>query len=139
MIKKILIAAGLIEIAVGLLHFAMPFYAYNSKGFSLLLPNELDFVTTAIFSIGILLTVFGSVTILLAWKMASILMIAYYYVVIKTILWAGRVVLELWYPIQLSLFHVEPFTLIVLPGLIIELLLFMGAAFLIKNVMMARV
>ncbi len=134
MIRKILIAAGIVEISVGLLHFAMPFYAYQSKGLSLLPPNELDFVTLLIFSIGILLTAFGSVTILLARKLASILNIVYYYAVIKTILWAGRVILELLYPVQLSLFHVEPFTLVVLPGLVVELLLFMSSAVLIRKI-----
>jgi hypothetical protein len=65
-IRNILIAAGIIEIAVGLLHFAMPYFAYQSKGFTLLQSAELDFVTLCIFAIGILLIAFGTITIFLA-------------------------------------------------------------------------
>ena len=136
--KQILLAAGIIEIAVGLLHFSMPYFAYQTKGFSLLQPNEINFVTLVIFAVGILLVAFGSITILFSRKLESMIEMLYYYVVIKTILWIGRVVLELLYPINLSMFYVEPFTLVVLPGLIIELLLFIVSIVLIKKVMIAK-
>ncbi|MDQ6984185.1 MAG: hypothetical protein Q9M44_05675 [Ghiorsea sp.] len=136
--KQILLAAGIIEIAVGLLHFAMPFFVYQTKGFSLLQPNEINFVTLVIFAVGILLVAFGSLTILFSSKLESMIEVLYYYVVIKTILWVGRVGLELLYPINLSMFYVEPFTLIVLPGLIIELILFAVSIVLIKKVWVAQ-
>ncbi|VAW48325.1 hypothetical protein MNBD_GAMMA03-2072 [hydrothermal vent metagenome] len=136
--KQILLAAGIIEIAVGLLHFAMPSFAYQTKGFSLLQPNEINFVTLVIFAVGILLVAFGSITILFSRKVESMIEVLYYYVVIKTILWVGRVVLELLYPVNLSMFYVEPFTLVVLPGLIIELLLFVVSVVLIKKIMVAK-
>ncbi len=136
--KQILLAAGIIEIAVGLLHFAMPYFAYQTKGFSLLQPNETNFVTLVIFAVGILLVAFGSITILFSRKVESMIEVLYYYVVIKTILWIGRVALELLYPVNLSMFYVEPFTLVVLPGLIIELLLFVVSVVLIKKVMVAK-
>jgi len=136
--KKILLAAGIIEIAVGLLHFAMPYFAYQAKGFSLLQPNEINFVTLVIFAVGILLVAFGSITMLFSRNVESMIEVLYYYVVIKTILWIGRVALELLYPVNLSMFYVEPFTLVVLPGLIIELLLFVVSVVLIKKVMVAK-
>ena len=136
--KQILLVAGIIEIAVGLLHFAMPFFAYQAKGFSLLEPNEINFVTLVVFAVGILLVAFGAITILFSRKLESMVEVLYYYVVIKTILWAGRVILELIYPVNLSMFYVEPFTLAVLPGLIVELLLFVVSVVLIRKIMVAK-
>ncbi|MCU7921030.1 MAG: hypothetical protein KZQ95_22125 [Candidatus Thiodiazotropha sp. (ex Epidulcina cf. delphinae)] len=136
--KQILLAAGIIEVAVGLLHFAMPSFAYQAKGFSLLQPDEISFVTLVIFAVGILLVAFGSLTIIFSRKVESIIEVLYYYVVIKTILWVGRVVLELLYPVNLSMFYVERFTLVVLPGLVIELLLFIVSVVLVKKIMDAK-
>ena len=136
--KQILLAAGIIEIAVGLLHFAMPYFAYQTEGFSLLQSSEINFVTLVIFAVGILLVAFGSITILFSRKVESMIEVLYCYVVIKSILWVGRVVLELLYPVNLSMFYIEPFTLVVLPGLIIELLLFVVSVVLIKKVMVAK-
>ncbi|MCU7934547.1 MAG: hypothetical protein KZQ99_06660 [Candidatus Thiodiazotropha sp. (ex Dulcina madagascariensis)] len=136
--KQILLVAGIIEIAVGLLHFAMPSFAYQAKGFSLLEPNEINFVTLVVFAVGILLVAFGAITILFSRKLESMVEVLYYYVVIKTILWAGRVILELIYPVNLSMFYVEPFTLVVLPGLIIELLLFVVSVVLIRKIVVAK-
>ncbi|WP_428739060.1 hypothetical protein [Sulfurimonas sp.] len=133
--KKILLVAGIIEIVVGLLHFAMPSFAYQSKGFSLLQPDEISFVTLVIFAVGILLVAFGSLTMLLSQKVKSTIEVLYYYVLIQTVLWIGRVVLELLYPVNLRMFYIEPFTLVVLPGLIIELSLFIV---LVKKIMLTK-
>jgi len=131
--KKILLVAGIIEIAVGLLHFVMPFFAYQAKGFSLLDTNEINFVTLVVFAVGILLVAFGAITILFSRNLESTIEVLYYYIVIKTVLWTGRVVLELIYPVNLNMFYIEPFTLVVLPGLIIELLLFAVSFVLIRK------
>ncbi len=138
MTKQTLLVAGIVEVVVGLLHFVMPFFAYQSKGFSLLQPNEINFVTLVIFAVGIFLVAFGGLTILFSRMMESMIEVLYYYVVIKTVLWAGRLVLELLYPVNLSMFYVDPFTLVVLPGVIIETLTFAVSVFLIKKIMTAK-
>ncbi len=122
--KLLLLVAGIIEIAVGLLHFAMPTFVYTSAGFSSLTHVESNFVTLVIYAVGILLIAFGTVTILFSRHLERHLNLALYYVIIKTFLWSGRVILELLYPIKLNMFYIDPFAVIVLPGLIIELLLF---------------
>ncbi len=134
LLKQILYVAGAIEIAVGLLHFAMPEFAYRAKGFSLLQQSEIDFVTLVIFSVGILLIAFGSLTMLFAKKIESTVELLYYYLMIKTVLWTARVVLELLYPVNLRMFNVEPFTTVVLPGLVVELLLFVISLMLARRI-----
>jgi|APSaa5957512622_1039677.scaffolds.fasta_scaffold42262_1 hypothetical protein len=136
--EQILLTAGVIEIAAGLLHFAMPSIAYQSKGFSLLHPDEINFVTLVVFAVGILLVAFGSLTIFFSKKVETAAEIVYTYVVIKTVLWIGRVVLEILYPVNLNMFNIEPFTLVVLPGIIIEMLLFVVSVVLMKKVMVAK-
>jgi hypothetical protein len=85
------------------------------------------------YAVGILLIAFGAITILLSSKINEIKEILYYYLIIKIILWVARVFLEVLYPLGLDMFYVEPFTLIVLPGLIVELFLFIIAAILLKK------
>ena len=65
LIKKLMMLAGWIEIIVGLLHFAMPYFVIQSLGFSQLSETEMDFVALVISAVGILLIAFGSATLLL--------------------------------------------------------------------------
>ena len=132
-IKQILLLAGGIEIFIGLLHFIMPYYIYIIENFRILQKIELDFIILLILAVGILLFAFGLVTIFLAKKATLILDILYYYVIIKIFLWTSRVCLEFIYPVKLSMFYIEPFTIIVLPGLILELILFFIAMVLIRK------
>ena len=123
-LSGVLLIAGIIEFAVGLLHFAMPAFAYRSKGFSLLRADEINFVTLLIFAVGILLMAFGWLTIFLSRKVEPLIEFIHIYVLIKIVLWSGRVFLEILYPVNLNMFYVEPFTVVVLPGLIVEWFLF---------------
>lgn len=132
-IKNILVVAGIVEILVGLLHFGMPYFLYQSSGFEQLNQIESDYVLLVTYAVGILLIAFGATTILLSSKIDEIKEIVYYYLIIKIILWIARVSLEVIYPVGLDMFYIEPFTLIVLPGLVVELLLFVISAILLKK------
>jgi len=132
-IKTILLVAGIIEILVGLLHFGMPPFLYQSTGFEQLNKIESDYLLLVTYAVGILLIAFGAVSILLSLKIDQLREIIYYYLIIKIILWTARVILEIIYPVSLEMFYIEPFTAIVLPGLIIELCLFLLCAILIKK------
>jgi len=134
-IKSLLIVAGIVEILVGLLHFAMPYFIYQSNGFMNLTNIESDFVLLVTYAVGILLVAFGATTIVLSTQVNVITKLIFYYVLIQIILWTARIALELLYPLQLNMFYIEPFTAIVLPGLVIELSLFVSAVFFIYRFM----
>lgn len=136
--KRILLAAGIMEVMVGLLHFIMPSFVYQSAGFSLLQANEISFVTLLIYAVGILLLAFGSLTILFSIKLESMITAVYYYVIVQAILWIGRVILEVLYPVNLNMFYVDPFTLVVLPAVIIETILFVASVALVRRIMIAK-
>ncbi len=134
-LRNILMSAALIEISVGLLHFLMPYYLYDVASFHLLTENEKSFVTLLTLAIGILLVAFGSVTVLFSKNITQLLDVLFIYLLIKVALWLARVSLELLYPIELKLFYIEPFTLVVLPGVIFEFVLFIYSLYLVSKLL----
>ncbi|NNG01582.1 MAG: hypothetical protein HKM93_19495 [Desulfobacteraceae bacterium] len=115
-VKRILLFAGVFELTAGLSHAVMPLYIYESPGFSLLQPGEIDIITLSVFSVGILLVAFGSLSILFAMdfgRMNNRTML--YFVSTQAILWAMRIILELLYPTKVAMFSVEQPTVILVP------------------------
>ncbi|MBI5568881.1 MAG: hypothetical protein HY914_02960 [Desulfomonile tiedjei] len=129
-IARILLIAGVVEIVLGLSHFVMPYFAYQSKGFALLNPHEINLVTLAVAAIGILLIAFGAVTILFSLNTQNELLFAY--AIIQSILWSARIILEILYPVQVSLFFIDNPAGVVMALLIAEWLLFILAAIFIR-------
>lgn len=138
-IRNLLLGAGALEIVLGALHFALPSAVYQSKGFPNLQPEELGFVTLVTLAVGILLLAFGTVTVYLASRADAIVGILFGYALIKAFLWAGRVILEVAFPVRLKLFSVEPFTAVVMPVVLLELLLFVASAVLARRASAAGV
>lgn len=132
-IKSILIAAGMVEIVAGLLHFFILQFAFQSDGFSFLQPKELDFVTSGVFAVGILLIAFGSLTVIFSFIVEAGKEVLFYYVVVKSILWLGRIAIEVLYPVKLNILNADPFTTVLMPGLIAEFLLFLALVVLVKK------
>jgi len=132
-LKNILLTAGVIEILVGCLHFLMPYFLYQSNGFEQLNSIESDYLLLITYAVGILLVAFGATTLLFAIKIDEFKKILFYYLLIKIILWTARVILEILYPLGLSMFYIEPFTTIVLPGLVLELFLFIVSIILVRH------
>jgi hypothetical protein len=130
-VRRLLLIAGIIEVVAGLAHFAIPSFAYQARGLALLTPDESGLVSAAILSVGILLIAFGALTIRLASKSspAEILM---FYATLNSILWVARVVVELIYPVRISLFLVARPTVLLLPAFVLESALFLAAAVLLR-------
>lgn len=80
------------------------------------------------YAVGILLLAMGLVTLLFSRHPGRQLPMLWWFLLIKVGLWVGRLVLELFFPIRLAMFGLDPFTAIVLPGLTLELALFVFAA-----------
>ena len=130
-IKTILLIAGIIEIVAGLAHFTMPYFAYEARGFSFLNQDETNLITLCVFAVGILLIAFGTLTIFFALKAETAKQLLYFYVIIKSLLWLGRIILEIFYPVKISLFFIESPSKAIMPLLIFECLLFVFPAALI--------
>jgi len=129
----LILIAGFIEVLVGLLHFFMPLFFDKSEGFLHLSSVEMDYLLLVTYAVGILLVAFGATTILLSSKQKELGRILYFYIMIQTILWTARVLLEILYPVGLEMFSLKPFTNIVMPGLIFEWGLFLYITILVRR------
>jgi hypothetical protein len=132
-LKTLIYTAGIIEVLVGLLHFFMPLFFDKSEAFSHLPMVEMDYLLLVTYAVGILLVAFGTTTILFARRHKALSEVLYLYLMIQTILWTVRVILEFLYPVGLEMFTLKPFTLIVMPGLIFEWGLFLYITILIRK------
>jgi hypothetical protein len=114
-----LLVAGILQIVMGLSHFLMPRFIYQSPGFQYLNQLETDLVTLCILSVGILLIAVGSILVVCAKKYATHKEIVFYILIINLILWFVRIILELLLPIKLPVLFVENPTIYALPAFII--------------------
>ncbi len=128
LLGNLLIVAGGVEIAVGLLHFAMPTFYHRSPALAELPVADDDFIVLVTFAVGILLTAFGAMTLVFARRPYDNIGVLVPYLVIKTLLWVARLVLEALYPVRLEMFGVDPFTAVVTPGIAAEAVVFAAAA-----------
>jgi len=131
--RNLLFVAGAIECIAGILHFFMPRFVFQSDGLSQLSDNEIAFVTLFIFAVGILLIAFGCITIVFSLKIRPSFEVLYYYLFFKCVLWFGRVLLEVLYPVKLNLFYIDPVTIVVLPGVVMEFLLFITSFVVVRK------
>ncbi len=133
-LKKILLIAGLIELIAGLSHAFMPHFIYKSSGFSFLQPNEINVVTCCIFSVGILLVAFGTITIICALKYHHLdKLMMYYFFLTKSALWTFRTFLELMFPTEVSMFSITRPSFLLIPSFIFIDCLFILSVFLIRT------
>lgn len=114
-IRALLIAAGVLEIAMGLAHFGMPRALQSSFAFGALPPVELGFVVLCVFALGILLVGFGCVTLLMATRRRVADNLLLRYCAIKALLFSGRVWLEALFPVQVPMWGIHRPTELVLP------------------------
>ncbi len=130
--KTLLIVAGVIEIVVGLAHFGMSAFTPKSPEIAASAQSKPDSVTLLTLSVALLLMAFGACTLLLIRESVPA-QILFYYTVIKSAFWLGRVILEVIYPVKVPLFSLEQPTLVILPILVIVWLLFVVPAFLLAK------
>ena len=131
LLQKLLLAAGIIEILIAIVHFVMPVFVFQNMGFVLLKGNDVSFVYLLIYAVGILLLAFGILTIVFSIKIEGSVEILYFYLIVQVGLWGFRVLLEIYYPVELDLFYIDPLTIAILPGLVFELMLFICTLFLV--------
>ncbi len=134
-LQQLLFVAGIAEIAVGLLHFFMPIYYRRSAGLAnaSLDEHERAYVALVTYAVGILLLAFGAMTLTFARRPAAALDVLVPYLTIKCVLWAARLGLEVVYPVRLEMFGIDPFTILVLPGVAAELVVFIVATVLARR------
>lgn len=128
--KWILQIAGTMEVIIGIAHFGMPYFAFQSPGFSQLNPEASDFITLCILAIGILLVGFGLITTFTATVAADANKALQTYTLIKACLFGARIILEILYPVSIPLFLIATPSTWVMTLLIVVWVLFVVSAIL---------
>lgn len=113
--SRLVLAGGVVEILIALLHFVWPFHMTETGEFSQLSTDYKNMVFLSSISIGLCLAVFGVLSIWFAKKLLIGEHAAWIYGVSQGILWEVRTVFELLFPVRIPLFFISNPTVFVLP------------------------
>lgn len=121
---------AIVEIILGAMHMPMAFFP--PENLPIVLPGYIDnMLTLAIFAIGLLLLSVGSMS-LIALKHGAETIVKYF-ILVQIVLWIGRFLLELSYPVQLPQPGIENPALLVLIIVSLELCIFLLAGILLMK------
>jgi hypothetical protein len=112
--RKSMLIGGIIELAIAVIHFLMPFQFIREDGFGCLSKPFMDFVLLATLAIGLCLIVFGILSLFLSERLLVGERSAWLFGLSQGILWLGRAFLEIVYPVKFKLFFLPNPTFIIL-------------------------
>jgi hypothetical protein len=118
-------AGGIAEILIAILHFVMPLQFIRAGEIAELSVDYRDFVFHGVVAIGLCQTVFGALSIHFSRKLLLGEKAAWVYGVSQGILWTGRAISELIFPVRVPLFFLSNPTVLVLPLIAAIALLFL--------------
>lgn len=123
--SKCLLAGGVAELLIALLHFLMPLQLSGDEEIAQLPAQYRSFVLLATLAIGLCVMVFGALCLYFSQKLLAGERTAWAFGISQGVLWAGRAILEMAFPVRIPLFFLPNPTLLVLPLSISLALLFL--------------
>ena len=124
---------GCIEILMGLIHFLMPIQLVNASEIAALANNYKNIILLETFAIGLCLFVFGILTIYFSRRLVCGEKSAWIFGISQGVLWMGRTILELLFPVTIPLFFLSSPTALVLPVVFLLGLLFLVPLWMYKD------
>lgn len=128
-----MMAGGIVEILIAVLHFVWPFELIRFGEFSFLSTKYQELLILSSISIGLCLFIFGMLAIYFSIKLKEGSEAAWLFGITQGLLWLARAGFELIYPVKLPMYCIENPTVLVFPmalllGLIfiVPLLIFRG-------------
>ncbi len=125
LVSNAMLVGGITEILIAVLHFLMPLQFAHTGEFAELSPEYLSFVLHGTVAIGLCLIVFGALSIYFSPKLLQGKQSAWIFGLSQGILWAGRSISELIFPVKLPLFFLSNPTVLILPLVVLLALLFL--------------
>jgi hypothetical protein len=110
-----MLAGGVVEILIALIHFVWPFQLSKTKEFSQFSIDYKNIMFLSSIAIGLCLFVFGVLSIWFSKKLLTGEHSAWVYGISQGILWEVRTVCELIFPVTIPLFCISHPTVLVLP------------------------
>jgi hypothetical protein len=123
--SKLLLAGGIAEILIAVLHFLMPLQFSQTGEFANLSDDYRNFVLLATLAIGLCVGIYGILCIYFSRKLLKGEATAWVFGISQAALWSGRTILELILPVKIPLFFLSNPTILVLPLSILLTLLFL--------------
>jgi hypothetical protein len=130
---RLMITGGIIEIAIGILHFVWPVELNRVGLLSDLSGDFRDLLILASISIGLCVLVFGTLSIFYSKKLAAGHGAAWVYGISQGILWEVRAIFELMFPVKVPMFFISNPTVFVLPFAILLGLVFLAPLLIFKG------
>ena len=113
--SRLVLAGGVIELLIALLHFVWPFQLIETGEFSRLSTDYKNIMFLSSIAIGLCLFVFGVLSIWFSKKLLTGEHSAWVYGISQGILWEVRTAFELIFPVTIPLFCIPHPTVLVLP------------------------
>lgn len=105
--KTLLFIGGILEFIVASFHFTWPYAMIQTGPFAELPEANKAFIVLATLAIGLVMLVFGSLSIYFAFRIRMGEYSALVFSLAQAILWTGRLILEILYPVRLPLYFIE--------------------------------
>ncbi|MCP4539665.1 MAG: hypothetical protein GY832_21215 [Chloroflexi bacterium] len=136
--SRTMLTGGIVEILIAILHFLMPL-EFARAGAIAELPTEYrDFVLHGIVAVGLCLTVFGALSIYFSRKLLLGDTTAWTLGISQGILWSGRTITELIFPIKVPLFFISNPTSLILPLVALLALLYLVPLMMCKETLFRK-
>ncbi len=123
--SRLMLAGGVAELLLGLLHFAWPTQLVQIGEFARLSTDYQNLLVLCCLAVGLCLTVFGALSIYYRQGLVAGEKSAVVYGLSQGILWVMRAILEILFPVRIPLFFVANPTVLVLPGALLLGLMFL--------------
>ncbi|HLP15392.1 MAG TPA: hypothetical protein VK470_03975, partial [Bacteroidota bacterium] len=126
-----LMAGGVMELLLALLHFTWPFQLLTNEEFSRLSAASHDVVLLCVLAVGLLLFVFGGLSIYFSTRIEVAAAPAVIFGYSQGLLWLGRTILEIVLPVRVPLFMIANPSTYILAGAILLTLIYSIPMFLL--------
>ena len=133
LIKRLLIAGGIFEILIAVLHFLWPFNLINSPDFTNISDNIKNLMLLESLAIGLCLFIFGLLAFYFASQVYNTTKNVRIFCLSQVVLWIARLIFELFLPVKVSMYFINNPTTLILIGIPIIILLFFIPILLLKN------
>ena len=130
-----LFTRGLLELLTGVIHFVWPYNLMHTIQFVTLPENIREFLLLASLAIGLCLIVFAALSFYFSGKLFTENRAAWFFCLSQVFVWLIRLILEIIYPVRVSIYFIEkPGTLVLILIVLMIVIYLIPALFLKKTI-----
>lgn len=137
--KISLLTGGMLELTAAIAHFVWPFQLNNYGEYAKLSKAHSDLLLLCVIAVGLLLLVFGLLSIYFSYAIATMQKAALVFGCSQAFLFFVRAALEIAFPVRIPMFFINNPATFILPGTIILFLLYLIPVALIKTAAMNNI